>query len=309
VHALEDLNCTVCHSGNVATENIAAEFNKFSVHPIGDTTGVHDPAEENIIRTRHVECADCHNPHSAGAGGGNPPGALAGVRGVDRFGAAVKPLVFSYQLCFRCHADSANKPAPRTRRQIGQTNVRLEFDPTNPSHHAVLGTGANPDVPSLIAPLTISSTISCQDCHNSDSGRNAGGGGPRGPHGSRFEPILERQYITLDGTPESASAYALCYKCHDRNSILNDESFPLHNKHIVEENTPCNVCHDPHGISGSQGNFLNNSKLINFDLSAVSADANGNLRFESNGNFTGTCYLNCHGEEHAPLSYPEVNGD
>jgi hypothetical protein len=81
-------------------------------------------------------------------------------------------------------------------------------------------------------------------------------------------------------------------------------SFTEHNKHIGEENTPCSVCHDPHGISNTQGNSFNNSHLINFDLEIVRPDNRGRLQFEDRGRFAGQCYLNCHGKEHSPERYP-----
>ena len=109
--------------------------------------------------------------------------------------------------------------------------------------------------------------------------------------------------MTLDNTQESPSNYALCYNCHDRDSILNDESFPEHDKHIRGEDTPCNVCHDPHGISATQGNSVNNSHLINFDGSVVSPNGQGLLRFEDRGERAGSCDLSCHGEDHDDFSY------
>ena len=112
-----------------------------------------------------------------------------------------------------------------------------------------------------------------------------------------------RNYTTIDNTPESASNYALCYNCHSRDSILNDESFPEHDKHVRGEDTPCNVCHDPHGISATQGNSTNNSHLINFDTSIVSPRGNGDLRFEDQGQFAGTCYLVCHDKDHDNFDY------
>ena len=145
--------------------------------------------------------------------------------------------------------------------------------------------------------------MTCTDCHNSSQARSAGGSGPEGPHGSAFEPILVRNYQTIDNTPESAANYALCYECHSRGSILGDESFAEHDKHIRGEDTPCNVCHDPHGISSTQGNVTNNSHLINFDTSIVSPRGNGDLRFEDQGQFAGTCYLVCHGEDHNNFDY------
>ena len=306
--AVEESNCTACHNANVAQKNILTEFNKFSRHPITSTTGVHDPREPAVISVRHVECNDCHNPHAARAGAGTPPGPLAGVRGVGITGTEVNPATREYEICFRCHADSTNKPVALTTRQIAQTNVRLEFDTTNPSYHPVEGIGKNLNVPSLTgapAGLNTSSIIACTDCHNNNSGPKAGGVGPNGPHGSAFAPLLVRQNLTANNTAESASAYALCYNCHSRTSILGNQSFSDHNNHIVGERTPCNTCHDPHGISATQGNVTNNSKLINFDRGVVQplSGVTNTPRFESTGTFSGRCYLSCHGRNHNPLSY------
>lgn len=310
-YAIEESNCLSCHNGNVAQHNIQSEFNKFARHPISDTTNVHDPIESAVVGSRHVECVDCHNPHAANSS--NP---LNGVRGINQQGNEINPLNKIQQLCYRCHGDSTSKPPARTARQIDQTNVRLEFDTINPAYHPVGGPGKNSNVPSLIPPLNTSSTITCLDCHNNDNGPGANGSGPNGPHGSIYEPILERQYLTSDPTTESPSSYALCYKCHDRNSILGNQSFTRHSLHIQGRmgggggggmgrlSTPCNVCHDPHGISATQGNSTNNSKLINFDTSVVSPNRSGILRFESTGTFSGRCYLSCHGMNHNPKSYP-----
>jgi len=312
-HVNEEDNCTVCHNGNVASKNIAGEFNKFSSHPLTMRSGAHTPNESAIVNSpRHVECVDCHNPHAAKSGSGNPAGSLSGVRGINISGGAVATITDEYQLCFRCHSSSSGKPAPLTSRQISQTNTRLEFLTSNPSFHPVAGSGRNPNVPSLINGLNTGSTIKCSDCHNNDNTN-----GPTGPHGSSYAPILKRQYLKTDPTPESASAYALCYQCHDRNSILGNQSFSRHNLHITgvgamggmggmggQLSTPCNVCHDPHGINGNQGNNTNNSKLINFDTSVVSASSSGFLRFESISTNSGRCYLTCHGVNHNPKSYP-----
>jgi hypothetical protein len=227
-------------------------------------------------------------------------------------GAPVAAVSFEYQICFRCHGDSYNQPSPSTTRLIAEPDLRLQMLPGNPSFHPVLGTGVNSNVPSLISPLTTSSVIKCSDCHNNDAGPNAGGTGPKGPHGSGFGKLLERQYITLDRTTESASAYALCYKCHDRTRYTTITTTPFggdngHYKHVVGERTPCNVCHDPHGVSlSSGGNPLNNSKLINFDITVVRpvAGVANTPRFESLKTNTGRCYLLCHGQTHNPFNYP-----
>ena len=304
--AAEEDTCFNCHNGNAATKNVKAEFAKASTHPVAANTGVHDPAEPAIVASRHVECSDCHNPHASNAANTTPPGSLAGVRGVTITGTEINPLVREEQLCFRCHGNSTGKPAPRTARQFAQNNTSLEFNTTNPSYHPVAGPGKNTSVPSLIAPLTTSSTILCSSCHNNNAGPGAGGTGPNGPHGATYTPLLERQYVVTDNTSESAANYALCYKCHSRTSILGNGtgSFKEHNLHIVKERTPCNVCHDPHGISSTQGNVTNNSKLINFDTSVVTPAAVGvAIRFEVRGVNQGRCYLQCHGKTHNPLSY------
>ncbi|MCX7174432.1 MAG: cytochrome c3 family protein [Proteobacteria bacterium] len=303
-NAAEEDNCYSCHNGNVAAKNIQSEFTgKSSIHPVAASTGIHDPAEPALITSRHVECVDCHNPHAANASSGLLPGSLAGVLGINTSGTGVKPATAEYQICFRCHADSPNQPGQRTIRQIAQINTRLEFATSNPSFHPVSGPGMNANVPSLIAPWTTASTMTCGDCHNNNTGPGAGGNGPNGPHGSVYPTLLERQYLKADRTPESAANYALCYKCHNRTNILGDRSFKEHSKHIIDERTPCNACHDPHGISSTQGNAINNSKLINFDTTISRPSSSGQLKYVSNGTNRGSCYLTCHGKNHNPLSY------
>jgi predicted CXXCH cytochrome family protein len=302
--AAEENNCYVCHNGNVAATNIQSELTtKSSIHPVAATTGVHDVAESAVISSRHVECADCHNPHATNSSTGLLPGSLTGMRGVDINGSEIKPATAEYQICFRCHADSTGQPAARTTRQIVQTNTRLEFATTSPSFHPVAGIGKNTNVPSLISPWTTSSLVKCSDCHNNNTGPGAGGTGPKGPHGSIYATLLERQYLKANNTTESAANYALCYKCHNRTSILSDNTFKQHKKHIVDLRTPCNACHDPHGISVTQGNATNNSKLINFDTTINKPSSSGQLKFVSTGTNKGSCYLNCHGENHNPYSY------
>jgi hypothetical protein len=126
--------------------------------------------------------------------------------------------------------------------------------------------------------------------------------GTKGPHGSDYPPLLAYRYETADYTRESESAYELCYQCHSRNSILNNESFSKHSEHLQE--TPCSVCHDAHGISSAQGTAEANSHLINFDISVVRPDpATGRLEFQDQGVFHGQCFLECHDKQHSPLSY------
>jgi hypothetical protein len=175
------------------------------------------------------------------------------------------------------------------------------------SYHPVVAAGKNMDVPSLTPPYTTASIIGCTDCHGSDTSRASGSTGANGPHGSNAEPLLLAPYETLDGTTESTVTYALCYRCHERSTILTSPTFPQHLTHVVNDRTPCSVCHDAHGISSAQGNAMTNSKLINFDTSVVTPDpVTGRLEYRSLGGRAGQCFLSCHGVPHSPLAYPSA---
>ena len=324
---VEEGTCDPCHNGAAAAKNISTEFNKAYSHPTYATTpSVHDAAESPTNPThtlpeitpgaaRHAECADCHNSHASFLRAATAPdasGALAGTWGIDAAGARVDPARYEYQICFKCHAGSANKPQPSglpdppyTRRQIVQFDLRAEFAPAAPSHHAVEAPGKNGDVPSLLSPYTTASVIYCADCHANDTGPGAGGTGPKGPHGSRYAHLLERNLNVGANNSGSdfAQMYAMCFKCHSQSSIMGDQTFREHQKHIDGENSSCSVCHDPHGIGASQGNSTNNSNLINFDVAVVTPSSSGILRFEDRGTRHGACYLTCHGENHNPLTY------
>lgn len=305
--AFEEDNCLDCHDGKVASADIAFEVTKPYRHDVQGYTGVHDAAEDFTFGRvdKHVECSDCHNPHQANgapsSGEGLVSGATTGVSGITAAGQAVISARYLYEICFKCHGDTANNVVdtlPVTR-QINDLNMRTIFDPAGPSFHPVEARGKNPNVPSLLPPYTVNSIITCTDCHgNSDQM------GPSGLHGSDFQYLLSDRYVTGDNTPESPSSYALCYKCHSRSTLLNDTSFE-HRIHVVDVQAPCSACHDPHGISALQGNALNNSHLINFDLGIVSATDTGRLEYEDQGVLRGQCFLRCHGRLHNPGIYPE----
>ena len=294
-------NCLSCHDGSVAAKSLRSEVSKGSGHDVSGSTDVHDIRESPLSSPRHVECVDCHNPHAVGDSTAQAPilpGAMNKVTGVTASGAITQHAQYEYEVCFKCHADNPNRVESDITRQITQTNTRFEFDPSNPSFHPVVAQGANKNVPSLISPLTVSSIVYCMDCHNSDSKSSV-----KGPHGSNYAPLLVRNYETRDYTAESEFAYALCYGCHSRNSILSGESFPKHREHL-DKDISCSACHDAHGISSAQGNSTNNTHLINFDTTIVTEDASsGRLEFVDNGTFSGECYLTCHGEVHSPKSY------
>jgi predicted CXXCH cytochrome family protein len=299
--ATEEANCTSCHNGNVASTDIATDIAvrvpPASRHPVDQYTGVHSLLEDFNTMPRHVECHDCHNPHNVTTG--DP---LGGVGGVALDGSIVSQVSVEYELCFKCHADNPNVPPPPIIRQIIQPNIRKKFDTANPSFHPVAGPGTNPDVPSLIPPWTEASTMLCSDCHASDTGAGAGGGGPAGPHGSQYHSILEREHNTAEFAGESAALYALCYKCHDRAAIIGDVGFSKHSRHV--DKVSCTTCHDPHGISHEQGNTTNNVHLINFDTTIILPGGRDDIiEYLSFGPNDGECTLTCHGTNHRGRGY------
>lgn len=299
VFPTEEANCFSCHNGNVAQGNLEPEFNKPSRHDVRLTTGRHDPTEDLTDAARHVECVDCHNPHAANATRARAPaasGALAGVAGITAAGTETRAVTRAYELCYRCHADGSGKGEALVSRDQPETNTRLEFKTANASYHPVEGAGRNPDVPSLLTPWRASSVMYCTDCHNNDQGPQAGGSGPNGPHGSLYRPLLERRLDLRDHRPESAAAYTLCYKCHQRDSILGDESFPFHRLHVEEAQTACSTCHDPHGVP-------NATHLINFNRTYVGPAEGGGLAWTDGGRLRGTCTLSCHGVNHDHQEY------
>ncbi|MHC4413761.1 MAG: cytochrome c3 family protein [Planctomycetota bacterium] len=294
--------CLSCHDGSqLRAADIESDLSKISRH---DTDSPADPPEPV---EGHATCADCHEPHTMFVGSATAPALhpnFGRAPGVGQTGGPVAVSSYEYEVCFRCHGDTNVSTSSWISRQITQTNTRLEFDLAAISYHPVEGPGRNPDVPSLKPGWNEASVMYCSDCHGSDTSRKAGGSGPDGVHGSNIEPLLLARYSTIDFTPESASAYALCYRCHNRegmSGILRDRSFP-HRKHVVEARAPCSICHDAHGISSAQGNRTGNSHLINFDTTIV-FQLSGRLEYLDTGTFSGQCTLVCHGEPHSSTAY------
>ena len=303
LNAVEESNCLVCHSGNVAAKNIAEEVdNKTYRHPVSDIldSGVHDAAEDySGIVEKHVECVDCHNPHQVNDSIKSAPlvpGRLAGVTGVMIDGTVINPAVNEYEVCFKCHGALANNvrrddAIPRVETQADNS---VKFATTNPSYHPVLGP-RNSGRSTLLPPWISSSVLYCTDCHNNDTI-----GGPTGPHGSNNKHILVRKFETSE-TPAASynvADYALCFGCHDQNTLFGTTTkFKQHKTH-VEMHTKkdrCVYCHDPHGSTQNPG-------LINFDLRPGIVTSNGGrpivYKYNDSEIKKTSCVLVCHGTVH-----------
>lgn len=293
-HEAEEANCLNCHDGSVAQTNLVDSLHALSNHAVDQTTGVHDPMENPSSMQPHVECADCHNPHRATTGVANAPfikPAMLGASGLTSTGLAVDEASYEYEVCYKCHS-SRNFATPVVDRVEGTNDIADEFSPTNASFHPVESQGVNSSVPSLLPQYQSMTMMYCTDCHSADATAGA-----KGPHGSHYSPLLVENYSTADPQVESAQAYALCYRCHSRSSILANESYAGHNLHVTEQNAACSVCHDPHGVE-------RNTNLINFDRNIVGPASNGmGPEFMDLGNRTGSCTLSCHGRDHIDQRY------
>lgn len=305
-NAQERAVCLVCHSGSVASKNLDPEFLKTSAHPITSTDWTHEPREDPNTMARHVTCTDCHNPHQAvptAASAPAAPGRLKGVRGVNISGGTVSEAAYEYEVCLKCHG-IRDQTTIGIARQDNTRNVRLEINPSNPSYHPVATAGKNTSMGGFEPGYSTASITYCTDCHNNDEWTPTGTK-PRGPHGSRSLPILEREYQANDPSAESFPTYALCYKCHNRDFLINDRARTfLHKKHVAGEQAPCAACHDAHGSR-------QNIRLINFMLrdrtgkTVVSpSQSQRRLEYIALGPGRGQCFLLCHGKNHEPETYP-----
>lgn len=267
--------CLRCHgpSGKAeerAKSNIFSLIAKRSNHPVMETSKYHVYGEalpeKDSAMPRHVSCLDCHSVHAT-----MPGKVLKGRKGVDISGNKKRTAEKESEVCYNCHSDSANLP-------YDSYNLRLKFDPANQSYHPVERVARGRSV-SLFRDIRQGSFITCSHCHQ--------------PHGSDYPPLLRANYTMADGA-ESMYTYELCYTCHNRDSILSNESFKGsqsnaygHKEHIVYQKTSCFTCHASHGSRA-------NSHLIEFNPSVVT----GTRQYLDYGSGRAQCNLTCHSKVH-----------
>lgn len=298
---LEEKLCYVCHGRlkrienpkpaavAVAASDVKKEFEKPHRHPV-ERFSLYQAKQEYPVRIatkpRYAECLDCHDPHRS-----IPGSPIAGVSGLGIDGRTVKHADEEYQVCFKCHGPSLNKPT-------NQKDKIREFRTDNPSYHPVVAPGKNNTLPSLVREYTYESTITCSTCHGSDE-RSLGH--LKGPHGSENEYILVRPYNKREDS--LSMKFDLCYKCHREDSILANESFKFHREHILGvktrawKGTSCSTCHTPHGS-------VKYRFLIDFNPDYVTKSTSlQKIEFTSDGLYQGSCTLTCHDVDHAHRRY------
>lgn len=293
-HGSNDKQSMMKSTGKLAPQAVPAdierEFKKPFRHPV-ENTGEHSPQEQlpNFAKGRvaHAECVDCHNPHQRILPGVRQ---VAEVSGYSISGQYLEKATREYEICLKCHSDVIGAKS--------NDDIRTQFDPGVRSMHPVTRPVTSGRRASLATSLTSGGVMNCSDCH-----RSAEPDGPRGPHGSMYQFMLSGNYSTDGQGDESPLAYQFCYSCHERNSILGNESFPLHREHIVGDpfkgipGTSCYTCHSSHSSE-------DNPYLIRFNRQVVNGTPMGNrVEFRSLGERVGECYLNCHGSSHDPARY------
>ncbi|HUU44710.1 MAG TPA: cytochrome c3 family protein, partial [Acidobacteriota bacterium] len=278
-------------TAGIELADIEREFQKTFHHPVKEGSG-HSPGERlpslKTATVGHAECVDCHNPHQRIEAG--RPQTYA-VTGYSLSGQYLESSIYEYQICLKCHSEYLG--ADRSVKSLS-----ADFDQSVRSQHPVTRGARGVRLPSLAAGSGRSLTMTCSDCHTSDDRE-----GPRGPHGSDHRFLLSGNYTRDIVTDESPYTYEFCYSCHDRSSILSNESFPLHREHIVGDpisgrsGTSCHTCHASHGSR-------DNPHLLDFNPKGVERDSRtGLLRYEERGEHGGACYLRCHDHDHGPAEY------
>ncbi len=290
-HGADEARTREIAAGNLAAgaelQDLEREFRKPYRHPVVEGSG-HSPTERldggALTLVNHAECVDCHNPHQRRAPGQRT---VFDVSGRSVTGQYLETSLYEYEVCLKCHGE---RPVD------GQFahSLREEFDANVRSQHPVTRDPSGRHVPSL-RPELANRRMMCSDCHGNDDRR-----GPRGPHGSRHRFLLAGNYDTEVYTDESPYAFELCYMCHDRESILSDESFPQHRLHVVGDplsnrsGTSCYTCHASHGAIGAPG-------LVRFNPQAVDPEPTARrLEYRPATDRAGECFLSCHGYDHSP---------
>ena len=260
----------------------------YSRHPVSAVADAHNSTETPPF-ARHVECADCHDPHEATATVAAAPlvyGRLKGVFGSGitntGVGAAitysdVQPVVNEYEVCLKCHSAYSDLEGGR--------DIAAEVNDQNASVHAVEGASATvAQNGSFTGGWTNNSVLFCKDCHGSSDPAT-----PVGTHSSAEAPILLKPYLGV--SPSDTDM--LCYSCHKYSvyyTSVDDTgttgSFfyntagvapELHGLHVREHGFGCASCHVSHGSPTEE-------RLIRSDIGFVLPDA------PDDGSCTNACH-------------------
>ncbi|MBI5655304.1 MAG: hypothetical protein HZC44_00160, partial [Geobacter sp.] len=215
---------------------------------------------------------------------------------MNAHGSNTAPLLSKatmFELCAKCHGSAATTNWGK--------NITLEFNPANKSFHpvkaALNSTGSGSSLLSsaqLSGGWTPGRTMTCKDCHDTDSATGA-----KGPHGSAVKWMLAGNnkawpYTSVSNNGTSSGTFRtlnsrttgqgttnglFCLNCHTVNT-----SNHVHGENGDHQTMPCVGCHIrvPHGGKVSR---LMNATNSATPLTILPA------RYAPDGNGGGTVYL------------------
>jgi predicted CXXCH cytochrome family protein len=270
-----------------------------------------------------AQCGACHDVHAKDHATSLSPMAF------DPQGKALKARpTLSAQVCYGCHAGPEAARLSRNDPDLGA----LMRQGVASSHAPGATAASRTDLPSLRTSL-FTGALDCTSCHD-----NPNPAGPRGPHSSPYPKLLKANY-GREGDIATAGNRGddLCFSCHDRGSILGNQSFPFHFQHLmgftgiapvkggqsrmppwlangarpVARTSPLGTaplaagvgqptpCATCHDPHGS----AKNAALIAFDKAVVTRASVGVVEYQRTGLGHGNCTLSCHGYDHVQTRY------
>jgi hypothetical protein len=331
-----DQLCLTCHEGLAGAASSPGAVRMPILTPQG-SGHVRNPflskrgdAYERVVRTPtrtlrlDQSCSGCHDPH------GKQRGKLRATAFDPRGQLLDRAPMTVAEVCFGCHAGPEAASLPAGPADLGQL-----FGKGAASSHGIGATAERrPDLPSLRATV-FRGAMDCTSCHD-----NPDPNGARGPHASPNPSLLKAPFgREKDMARLGERVNDLCYHCHDRQSILANQSFPWHAQHLsgftgggrasrpqsggLAEAVAVLGIRSPRDLRPGRGGALQpgygeptpcatchashgsprQASLIEFDRSVVSPSSVGGLSFQRFGLVQGSCTLSCHGYDHIQTRY------
>ncbi len=204
-----------------------------SAHYMANYSGKHkassvDETRAYLSANKHVECSDCHNPHTTTAGTHTPrsttlANALNGVDGVNVTSwpaAWATPTISDtlvtateeWQVCFKCHSSYNTN---LTGWNPNWTDLAQEFNPNNASYHSVIAGGHPSGYGTFLNGWSPWVRMTCSDCHFNNI---AGASDAKGPHKSGLSGIVGKDctgcHDVISGTSGFSGFDGQLHNCH-----------------------------------------------------------------------------------------------
>jgi len=252
--------CLDCHSTPGAVE--------FPHGPVeaGDCTACHAPHESDVqpllARQGDAVCVECHSDVAdlVQAKKRRHPALDGGCTTCHRPHGGPHPKLLAEEgpaLCFQCHDDVAEKVQKSPVMHAAATSEKgcaachsphaadEEKLLLKPEKETCLGCHGEILTPAMTVVHGPIRDGSCTACHE--------------PHGGTQENLLREAFPATDYVPYTATAYALCFKCHKRELLqypetsfatnFRDGERNLHYLHVnhSQKGRSCALCHSLHG--------------------------------------------------------------